>query len=76
MRADIHPEYKALKVVCTCGNHFMTQSTYRQDELHVEVCNECHPFYTGKQKILDTEGRVDKFMRRYGGSSGQSGQDS
>lgn len=66
MQANIHPDYKDLNVVCSCGNSFKTRSTYGQDQLRVEVCNACHPFYTGKQKILDTEGRVDQFMRRYG----------
>ena len=66
MKADIHPDYKELKVICGCGNTFTTRSTYGSDELHVEVCANCHPFYTGKQKILDSAGQVDKFRRRYG----------
>ncbi|NBC12578.1 MAG: 50S ribosomal protein L31 [Gammaproteobacteria bacterium] len=65
MKADIHPSYQEIKVVCSCGNSFTTRSTHGE-ELHVEVCSACHPFYTGKQKILDTGGRVDKFRRRYG----------
>ena len=65
MKAEIHPEYQDLKVTCSCGNEFVTRSTM-QDDLHVEVCSSCHPFYTGKQKILDTAGRVDKFRRKYG----------
>ncbi len=65
MKADIHPEYQELKVTCSCGNEFMTRSTLK-DELHIEVCSSCHPFYTGKQKIVDTAGRVDKFRRKYG----------
>jgi len=65
MKADIHPNYQDIKVICSCGNSFTTRSTLGQ-ELHVEVCSACHPFYTGKQKILDTGGRVDKFRRRYG----------
>ena len=65
MKPEIHPEYKEIKVMCSCGNTFMTRSTHA-DELHVEVCSECHPFYTGKQKMLDTAGRVDKFRRKYG----------
>ncbi len=65
MKPNIHPEYNDIKVVCSCGNTFQTRSTL-SDELHVEVCSKCHPFYTGKQKILDTGGRVDKFRRKYG----------
>ena len=65
MKADIHPHYQDIKVVCSCGNTFTTRSTLGE-ELHVEVCSACHPFYTGKQKILDTGGRVDKFRHRYG----------
>jgi large subunit ribosomal protein L31 len=65
MKADIHPKYEPIKVVCSCGNEFMTRSTLGE-ELHVEVCSACHPFYTGKQKMLDTAGRVDKFRRKYG----------
>lgn len=65
MKADIHPEYQDIKVTCSCGNEFMTRSTLK-DELHIEVCSLCHPFYTGKQKIVDTAGRVDKFRRKYG----------
>lgn len=64
MKADIHPEYKTLAVTCSCGNTFETRSTLGK-ELHVEVCSACHPFYTGKQKIVDTAGRVDKFRRKY-----------
>jgi large subunit ribosomal protein L31 len=56
-------------VTCSCGNTFATRSTYDKPELHVDVCSKCHPFYTGKQKILDTAGQVDKFRRRYGGKS-------
>lgn len=65
MKADIHPQYNMIKVVCACGNSFETGSTLNQ-ELHVEICSECHPFYTGKQKIVDTAGRVGKFQQRYG----------
>lgn len=65
MKEGIHPEYQDVKVVCSCGNSFNTRSTLK-DELHVEVCSACHPFYTGKQKIMDTGGRVDKFRRKYG----------
>jgi large subunit ribosomal protein L31 len=64
MKPEIHPDYKEVNVVCSCGNEFVTRSTYG-DSLHVEVCSQCHPFYTGKQKMLDTAGRVDKFRRKY-----------
>ena len=64
MKADIHPAYTEIKVTCSCGNEFNTRSTLG-DELHVEVCSACHPFYTGKQKIVDSGGRVDKFRKRY-----------
>ena len=65
MKPDIHPEYKTMKVTCSCGNTFETRSTLGKD-LHVEVCSACHPFFTGKQKIIDSGGRVDKFRKRYG----------
>jgi large subunit ribosomal protein L31 len=65
MKEGIHPEYQDVKVACSCGNTFNTRSTLA-GELHVEVCSACHPFFTGKQKILDTGGRVDKFRRKYG----------
>ncbi len=67
MKADIHPEYKEVTVVCSCGNSFKTRSTVGEPEIHLEVCSSCHPFYTGQQKIVDTAGRVEKFRRRYGG---------
>ncbi len=65
MKPDIHPDYKEINVVCSCGADFKTRSTASKD-LHVDVCAECHPFYTGKQKMLDTAGRVDKFRQKYG----------
>ena len=64
MKADIHPEYGEVTVTCSCGNTFKTRSTLK-GELQLEVCSQCHPFYTGTQKIMDTAGRVDKFRRRY-----------
>lgn len=64
MKPDIHPSYEMVKVTCSCGNTFETRSTVGR-ELHIEVCSACHPFYTGKQKIMDTAGQVDKFRRRY-----------
>lgn len=66
MKPEIHPQYHDIKVVCSCGNSFATRSTFEGDEIHVEVCSNCHPFYTGQQKIVDTAGQVDKFRRRYG----------
>jgi large subunit ribosomal protein L31 len=65
MKADIHPNYSDVKVTCSCGNEFTTRSTLGRD-LTIEVCSACHPFYTGKQKIVDSGGRVDKFRRKYG----------
>jgi large subunit ribosomal protein L31 len=66
MKAAIHPDYAEINVICSCGNSFKTRSTVGHD-LQVEVCSSCHPFYTGKQKILDTAGRVDKFRKKYSG---------
>lgn len=66
MKADIHPEYRDITVTCSCGSTFQTKSTNEEKDMHIEVCSECHPFYTGKQKILDSAGRVDKFRRKYG----------
>ena len=65
MKQGIHPDYQEIKVLCACGNTFQTRST-RKEELHVEICSECHPFFTGKQKLVDTAGRVDRFNKRYG----------
>ncbi len=65
MKADTHPNYSEITVTCSCGNKFQTGSTISRD-LNVEVCSVCHPFFTGKQKMLDTAGQVDKFRRRYG----------
>ncbi|KIH85721.1 50S ribosomal protein L31 [Pseudomonas batumici] len=65
MKADIHPVYVDIDVTCSCGNKFVTRSTHAK-ALPIDVCNECHPFYTGKQKTLDTGGRVQKFADRFG----------
>ena len=65
MKTDIHPAYTDTNVKCSCGNTFTTKSTVDGD-LSVELCNECHPFYTGKQKLVDSGGRVERFNRRYG----------
>lgn len=64
MKADIHPTYTEATVHCSCGSTFTTRST--KTDLHVELCNECHPFFTGKQKLVDSGGRVERFQRRYG----------
>lgn len=69
MKPGIHPEYRPITVTCSCGNSFTTRSTLGRD-LHIEVCSQCHPFFTGKQKIVDTAGRVDKFRKKYGRKSG------
>ena len=66
MKTGIHPQYSEIQVTCSCGNTFTTRSTVNKP-LHVEVCSACHPFYTGKQKIVDTAGRVEKFRQRYAG---------
>lgn len=64
MKQDIHPGTQLITVVCACGNTFETLST--KDEMRLEICNECHPFFTGKQKLVDSAGRVERFNRRYG----------
>ncbi len=64
MKAGIHPEYMECTVTCACGETFETHST--KPEIRVEICSQCHPFYTGQQKIVDTEGRVERFIKRYG----------
>jgi large subunit ribosomal protein L31 len=69
MKAAIHPTYVEATVKCSCGNTFTTRST--KDSLHSELCNECHQFYTGKQKLVDTGGRVERFERRYGRRGGK-----
>ena len=66
LKKDIHPAYVETTVTCTCGNKFKTRSTATSGEMRAEVCSQCHPFYTGKQKILDTGGRVARFEARYG----------
>jgi large subunit ribosomal protein L31 len=65
MKQGIHPEYVVTEVTCSCGNSFTTRSTAKSGAIHVETCNACHPFYTGKQRILDTGGRVAKFQQKY-----------
>ena len=63
MKQEIHPKYNEVEVTCACGNTFKTRST--GGDLHIEICSECHPFFTGKQKLVDTAGRVDRFNKRY-----------
>ena len=65
MKNGIHPAYQAIKATCSCGNVIETRSTLTED-IHIDVCSACHPFYTGKQKILDSRGRVERFRRRFG----------
>ncbi|MHB8339717.1 MAG: 50S ribosomal protein L31 [Mycobacteriales bacterium] len=66
MKTDIHPAYVSTTVTCSCGNTFTTRSTQTSGVMHAEVCSQCHPFYTGKQKIMDVGGRVERFERRFG----------
>ena len=65
MKKGIHPDYHEVSVVCACGNAFKTRSTYKGDVLHLEICSHCHPFFTGKQKLIDSAGRVERFNRKY-----------
>ena len=69
MKTEIHPEYGLARVHCSCGNEFVTRST--QSEIRVEICSACHPFYTGKQKLVDTGGRVERFKRRQERAAGK-----
>ena len=71
MKAEIHPDYQEVKVTCVCGSTFTTRSTMGKD-FHVEICSSCHPFFTGKQKLVDTAGRVDRFRKKYAGTYGKS----
>ncbi|MCB1153309.1 MAG: 50S ribosomal protein L31 [Deltaproteobacteria bacterium] len=64
MKPEIHPKYEETKVTCACGASFVTRSTMGP-EVHLDICSECHPFFTGKQKLVDTEGRVERFRRKY-----------
>ena len=70
MREGIHPKYHAVDVRCACGATWKTSST--KPELHLEICSSCHPFFTGKQKLLDTEGRVERFSKKYGAQTSES----
>lgn len=69
MKENTHPKYNEVQVTCSCGNQFTTRSTSASKQLHIEVCSHCHPFYTGKQKVMDTAGRIDKFRQRYAGKA-------
>lgn len=64
MKPGIHPAYEEVKVICACGANFRTRSTHKGD-MHVEICSNCHPFFTGRQKLVDTEGRVDRFQKKF-----------
>jgi large subunit ribosomal protein L31 len=79
LKADIHPTYDVTTVTCSCGNVFETRST-KPGDMRIELCNECHPFFTGKQKVVDSGGRVERFQRRYGKSTftkaGEASEDS
>lgn len=70
MKSGIHPNYEEVAARCACGNTFTTRST--KSELHLDICNACHPFFTGRQKLIDTEGRVDRFTKRFGAQSAAS----
>ncbi len=76
MKPDIHPNYVETQVTCSCGNTFTTRSTAKAGSIHADVCSQCHPFYTGKQKILDTGGRVARFEKRFGKRPGKAEADS
>jgi large subunit ribosomal protein L31 len=71
MQAEIHPKYADIKATCSCGNVINTRSTLCED-IHVDVCSNCHPFFTGKQKIVDSGGRVDRFKKRFGSRGSKS----
>lgn len=66
MKQEIHPKYNEVTITCSCGNTFKTKSTIGKDALNIDICSECHPFYTGKQRVVDTAGRVDRFNKRFG----------
>ena len=70
MKEGIHPKYQEVEARCACGNTFKTRST--KPELHLEICSACHPFFTGRQKLIDTEGRVDRFTKRFGAQTSEA----
>lgn len=73
-KQDIHPNYNEINVKCACGSSFATRSTHKGD-IHVEICSACHPFFTGKQKLIDTAGRVERFRRKYANTPGGKAAD-
>ncbi|WP_022851937.1 50S ribosomal protein L31 [Limisalsivibrio acetivorans] len=73
MKKDIHPQYEEVTFKCACGNEIHTRSTVEQEKATVAICSACHPFFTGKQKFIDTAGRVEKFMRKYGKQADKKG---
>jgi large subunit ribosomal protein L31 len=73
MKANIHPDYHAVTVHCACGNQFPTRSTIKGEMLKVEICSNCHPFFTGKQKLIDTAGRVERFTKKYADAAAKAG---
>jgi large subunit ribosomal protein L31 len=75
MKAQTHPTYDEVKVMCACGHQFVTRSTHKGD-IHVEICAACHPFFTGKQKVLDTAGRIERFRRKYAGNKPEAAKES
>jgi large subunit ribosomal protein L31 len=72
MKKEIHPEYKPTTITCLCGNVIETRST--SEAIHVEICSQCHPFFTGKQKLIDTAGRIERFQRKYGDYKKKAGE--
>ncbi len=72
MKEGIHPKYAETRVICGCGNSFVTRTTSTKSELKVDICNVCHPFYTGKLKYVDTAGRIDRFKRKFAGTGYRS----
>ena len=73
MKAEIHPDYFETKIRCACGNEVQTYATVK--DMHIDICSNCHPFYTGKQKLVDTAGRIEKFNRKYGKSKTQQSEE-
>jgi large subunit ribosomal protein L31 len=70
VKANLHPDYKTAHILCACGNQFETRSV--RGDFHVEICSNCHPYYTGKQKLIDTEGRVDRFRKKYAANAAKA----
>jgi large subunit ribosomal protein L31 len=75
MRPDLHPPYATTKVLCACGNAWETRSTASSGELHLDICAACHPFFTGKQKLMDTQGRIDRFNKKYAANTAKVAAD-